>query len=103
MPKPTIEQLAGSLSVLTCLVIQGNGAKVAVGEMVGGGYGFEIYRIERENYRPLVTSNGDFDSDDEARKSGEEVINLVRSWDLTDKIPAFMQGEYNPPEGSTRV
>ena len=102
MSNPTIEQLAGSLSVHSAMVVQGNDVQVAVGGS-DGKYGFELYRFERDNYRAIATSQPTYNTESDAREAADGVIRMVRSWDLTDKLPDFLKQDYVPPKDSIKV
>ncbi len=95
--KPTIEELAGSISGYSALVIQGNDVEIAVGKF-NGKYAFELYRFERENFRPIITTNHWYDSEADARNAAEKVVGIIKSLDLTDKLPEFLRDDYEPPK-----
>ncbi|MCH7568860.1 MAG: hypothetical protein IIA87_05560 [Nanoarchaeota archaeon] len=101
MEPPTIESLAGGLSVLSAMIIQGNDVKIGIfGD--GSQFGFELYRFERDNYRAIGTSRAGYVSEKDAREAAEGLVSKVKSWDLTDKVPGFIRSEYVPPENSVK-
>lgn len=72
--------------LITALIIQENGAEVAVGvDESTGKYGFEIYSIIREKYRPHLTSRGIYNSEDIAMKEGKKVLDSIKFLDLSGK------------------
>ena len=70
------------ISLLTALTIQANGAEVGVYKEKNKGYGFEIYSIIREKYRPHLTSKPVFDSKEAAEESGRKILDKIKSLDL---------------------
>jgi hypothetical protein len=73
------------VSLLTALTIQANGGEVGVYEEKGRGYGFEIYSIIRERYRPHLSSEPVFDSKEDAERKGREILEAIQSMDLDKK------------------
>ncbi|PJE81466.1 hypothetical protein COU58_02360 [Candidatus Pacearchaeota archaeon CG10_big_fil_rev_8_21_14_0_10_32_42] len=72
--------------LLTALIIQENGADVAVGiDERNGKYGFEIYGIIREKYRAHLTSEGLYDSEEIAEIEGRKTLDSILSLDLRKK------------------
>ncbi len=73
------------VSLITALIIQANGAEVGVYEEKGKGYGFELYSIIREKYRPHITSTPIFKAEEEAKTKGEELLKEIQKLDLDKK------------------
>jgi len=76
------------VSLITALIIQEHGADVTVGEGKGefkGKYGFEIYSIIRENYRPHLTSKPTYDSEKIAEEEGKKILDQIKDLDLNEK------------------
>ncbi len=72
------------VSLITALTIQANGAQVAVGQGPNGKYGFEIYSIIREHYRPHLTSEPSYDSKEIAKEDGENLLREIMALDLNE-------------------
>ena len=74
------------ISLLTALTIQENGADVAVFEDKSSGkYAFQIYSIIREKYRPHATSEPAYESSEEAKQAGTDILDQVNSLDLSEQ------------------
>ncbi len=74
------------LSLLSALQIQGNETLVSAyknGE--SGKHGFIVSHNEDRNYRPIVSSNADYDSSDEALTEGTKLRDQVEAIDLSQK------------------
>jgi len=73
------------ISLRTALIIQAHGADVAVGtDEDSGKYGFEIYSIIREKYRPHLTSKGIYDSENIAEEEGKKILEQIKALDLNE-------------------
>ncbi|MDO8467596.1 MAG: hypothetical protein Q7S56_01455 [Nanoarchaeota archaeon] len=73
----------------TALVIQGN--EVYVDTTSKGGndkppYGFMIYRFERDNYRPILSSDLIFSEKTRAKEEGEKLVETIKKLDLSKEI-----------------
>ena len=74
------------VSLRTALIIQEHGADVAVGiDITNGKYGFEIYSIVREKYRPHLTSKGVYDSEKIAEEKGKNILEQIKASNLDEK------------------
>ena len=69
------------VSLLTALIIQENGAEVAVGKGKNVKYSFEIYSIIREHYRPHLTCEPIYDSEGQAKEEGNKVLKAIKEFD----------------------
>ncbi|MAG78859.1 hypothetical protein CMI40_00590 [Candidatus Pacearchaeota archaeon] len=73
------------VSLLTALTIQENKAEVAVYQGENKKYGFEIYSIIRDKYRPHITSEPVFDSEQNAEDEGKKLCKTIESLNLDKK------------------
>jgi hypothetical protein len=73
------------ISLITALTIQENGAEVTTHGPTNKKYGFEIYSIIRESYRPHLTSTAIYDSKKTAEKEGKEILKIILDTDLDKK------------------
>ena len=71
------------ITKLTALIIQNNKVDIDVYGNKDTGYGYHVSRMERENYRLLLSSKPGFDSDEKAREAGKSLISEIKSMDLT--------------------
>ena len=59
------------ISLRTALIIHNHDVKIAPYQNTKTAkYGYEIYRLERGNYRPLLTSEATFTTEEEAQREG---------------------------------
>ena len=75
------------ITKLTALIIKNNKVDIDVYGSKDVGYGYHVSRMERENYRLLLSSNPNFDSDEKAREAGKNLVNEIKSMDL--ELPDF--------------
>jgi predicted CopG family antitoxin len=74
------------VSLVTCLIIQGNETSVhPYKDRDSQKWGYEVSRMERENYRPLVTCSAIYDSKEVAKKEGDSFVESIRELDLSPK------------------
>jgi hypothetical protein len=74
------------VSLLTALVIQGNETEIhPYLDKTSQKWGYEVSRMERGNYRQLVSCSPIYDSEDVAKKKGEGLVKQVRELDLSPK------------------
>jgi hypothetical protein len=73
------------VSLITALIIQENGAEVATYSSDNKKYGFEIYSMIRDSYRPHLTSQPTFKSERIAKKNGEDTLKAIQALDLNGK------------------
>ncbi|MCK5625095.1 hypothetical protein KAI04_04600 [Candidatus Pacearchaeota archaeon] len=73
------------VSLLTALIIQANEAEVTTYGPEDKKYGFEIYSMIREKYRPHLTSQPVFESKEIAKEEGEKVLEQIQEFDLDIK------------------
>jgi len=74
-----------SVSLITALTIQANGAEVATYQSKEDSrYGFEIYSIIRDHYRSHLTSSAVFDSSKDAEKVGKNVLEQILKLNLNE-------------------
>ncbi|MBU0760543.1 MAG: hypothetical protein KJ600_02180 [Nanoarchaeota archaeon] len=71
------------ISRLTALIIQTNEVGVDTFKERDNNYGFEIGRMEHDNYRPCLTSQPVYPNEIAAREAGEKLVEDVRALDLT--------------------
>jgi|GEM_PF-5029248 len=83
------------ISLIDALTIQANPAQVTTYGPVEGKYGFEIYSIIREKYRPHFTSNPLYDSEDIAKEKGKESLGILKNLDL-DKQRQELANKFGP-------
>ena len=69
------------ISLLTALTIQANKTKIATGKGANGKYGFEIYCIIREHYRPQITCQPIYNTDEIAKIEGEKLLKSIMEFD----------------------
>lgn len=72
------------INLHTALVIQGNDVNVETYlDKDRKKYGFVISRMERSNYREIVSTTPVYDSKRQARKAGKNFVSEVRKMDLS--------------------
>lgn len=72
------------VSLRTLLIIQANKTEVTTYGPKDEKYGFEIYSIIREKYRPHLTSEPEFDSEEIAKEKGRETLEEIQDLDLNE-------------------
>jgi len=74
------------VSLLTALIIQGNETKIyPYQDKSSKKWGYEVSRIERGNFRPLVTCPAVYDSEKIAQQEGDGLVDSIRKLDLSPK------------------
>jgi len=63
------------------LIIQGNDVLIGIYSKEGK-YGFIISRNEQGDYEPLIKSGADYTTHEEAKKSGEDLVAMIKEIDL---------------------
>jgi len=75
------------ITLHTALVIQGNEVKVyAFSDKESRKFGFEIGYMERDNYRPLLSTHAVYGSKEEAEKAGNDFVREVKEMDLGEHV-----------------
>ena len=74
------------VSLLTALIIQGNETDVNPYQNRNSQkWGYIVSRMERGNYRPLVTCSLIYDSEEIAKKEGDGFVKSIRELNLSPK------------------
>lgn len=75
------------VSLRTALIIQGNDVNVyPFRDGSNGKFGYEVSYLEGGNYRPLLTHQAIYDSEDLAKSGGDAFVAEIKALDLSEKV-----------------